>query len=51
MSDGVAGATYAVVIDTYADIIPSGNGGNAVRLLMSQVDAEALWRKLGELFG
>lgn len=51
MSYGIADATYAVVIDTCADLIEPGGPGKAVRLLMTQADAEALWRKLGELFG
>jgi hypothetical protein len=51
MSDGVAAAQYAVVIDTCADLIAPGGSGKAVRLLMTQDDAQALWQKLGELFG
>ena len=52
MSDGCAAATYAVVVDTLANIItPVGQPKNAVRLLMKQEDAQALWQKLGELFG
>lgn len=51
MSDGVAAATYAVVIDTWAEIIPTSNRGRAVRLLMTQENAEALWNELGKLLG
>ena len=49
--DGVAAATCAVVVDAVADLIEADGPGKAVRLLMRQEDALALWRKLGELFG
>ena len=49
--DGVAAATCAVVVDVVADLIEPGGPGKAVRLLMRQEDALALWHKLGELFG
>lgn len=51
MSYGIADATYAVVIDTCGEFIQPGGPGRAVRLLMTQEDAQALWQKLGELFG
>ena len=51
MVNGTAAATYAVVIDTVADILPPGGPGQAVRLLMKQQDAQELWHALGEIFG
>ena len=49
--DGTAAATYAIVIDTVADILPPGGPAPAVRLLMKQQDAQELWHALGEIFG
>ncbi len=51
MKDGAAAATYAVVIDTCGVLIDAPcSKGASIRLLMQQEDAEALWRKLEELF-
>ena len=42
--------TYAVVVDVEAETISHPNGTSYLRLLMTQEDAQQLWRDLGELF-